>query len=83
MANPIPLDKLDIYLFFALSLRKHTESCPRWNARWNEGVLQMAQWIREGKIKAQETVVEGFENIPDAMSGLFTGANTGKMIVKL
>merc|ERR1719500_348453 len=55
----------------------------RWKARWQEGVLQMAQWISEGKIKAQETVVEGFENIPDAMAGLFTGANTGKMIVKL
>ena len=55
----------------------------RWKARWEEGVLQMAQWISEGKIKAQETVVEGFENIPDAMAGLFTGANTGKMIVKL
>ena len=48
-----------------------------------EGVLQMAQWIRDGKIKPQETIVEGFKNIPDAMAGLFTGANTGKMIVKL
>merc|ERR1719245_345441 len=55
----------------------------RWQDRWMEGVLQMAQWIREGKIKPQETIMEGFENIPDAMAGLFTGANTGKMIVKL
>ena len=55
----------------------------RWMDRWEEGILQMAEWIREGKVKAHETIVEGFDNIPDAMAGLFTGANTGKMIVKL
>ena len=55
----------------------------RWSERWEEGILQMAEWIREGKVKAHETIVEGFDNIPDAMAGLFTGANTGKMIVKL
>ena len=55
----------------------------RWMERWEEGILQMAEWIRAGKIKAQETIVDGFDNIPDAMAGLFTGANTGKMIVKL
>ena len=47
-----------------------------------EGIMQMAQWIREGKIKTEETVVEGFENMPEAFKGLFTGANKGKMVVK-
>ena len=55
----------------------------RWADRWEEGILQMAEWVREGKVRAHETVVEGFESIPDAMAGLFTGTNTGKMIVKL
>ena len=31
----------------------------------------------------QATIVEGFENLPAALSGLFEGANTGKMIVKV
>ena len=42
----------------------------------------MAQWVNEGKIKTQETVVEGFEKMPEAFLGLFTGNNVGKMIVK-
>jgi len=54
----------------------------RWLERWMEGIMQMAQWMREGKIKTEETVVEGFENMPEAFKGLFTGANKGKMVVK-
>jgi NADPH-dependent curcumin reductase CurA len=38
---------------------------------------------KEGKVKTKETIVDGFENTPTAFSGLFTGANTGKMVVKL
>ena len=55
----------------------------RWLSRWDEGIQQMAQWITEGKIKVRETVVEGFEKTPEAFFGLFTGDNTGKMVVKL
>ena len=54
----------------------------RWNDRWNEGVIAMAQWIKEGKIKPKETVVKGFENTPKAFIGLLTGENIGKMVVK-
>ena len=44
---------------------------------------EMAGWIKEGRIKWEETVVEGIEEAPRAFLGLFTGANTGKMLVKL
>jgi prostaglandin reductase 1 len=54
----------------------------RWLERWMEGIMQMAQWMREGKIKTEETVVEGFENMPEAFKGLFSGANKVKMVVK-
>jgi prostaglandin reductase 1 len=54
----------------------------RWANRWNEGITQMAQWVNEGEIKTQETIVEGFEKMPEAFLGLFTGNNVGKMIVK-
>ena len=40
-------------------------------------------WIKDGKIKWEETVFEGVENAPDAFMGLFSGANFGKMLVKL
>lgn len=44
---------------------------------------EMAQWIRDGKIAWQETVMEGVENAPAAFLGLFSGGNVGKMLVKL
>ena len=40
-------------------------------------------FIRAGKVKALETVVEGFERLPDALNMLFDGANTGKLSVKI
>ena len=33
-------------------------------------------------LKVRETVVEGFDKMPQALMGLFTGDNTGKMVVK-
>ena len=43
----------------------------------------MAAWIREGRISSQETVFEGLDRTLDAFLGLFTGANTGKMAVRV
>jgi NADPH:quinone reductase len=52
-------------------------------ARFSEGVTQLARWLSEGKMKYAETVVEGFENTPQAFIGLFSGENLGKQIVKV
>jgi NADPH-dependent curcumin reductase CurA len=52
-------------------------------ARFVEGVTQLAQWLAAGKLKYAESVVEGFENTPQAFIGLFTGYNLGKQIVKV
>ncbi len=43
----------------------------------------MGQWIAGGQVKARDTVIEGLERTPEAFLGLFAGANTGKMLVKL
>jgi NADPH-dependent curcumin reductase CurA len=43
----------------------------------------LAGWVRDGKVKWKETVVEGIERAPEAFVGLFKGANLGKMLVKL
>ena len=43
----------------------------------------MRQWISEGKIKWEETIIEGLENAPQAFISLFKGENMGKMIVKI
>jgi len=52
-------------------------------SRMGEFHRDMGQWIAEGKVKERDTIVEGLENTPDAFLGLFTGANTGKMLVRL
>ena len=43
----------------------------------------MRQWLAAGRIKWQETVVEGLERAPQALIGLFKGENVGKMLVKI
>jgi hypothetical protein len=52
-------------------------------ARFGEGLAEMSGWVREGKIKYREDIVEGFENLPKAFIGLFHGENIGKRIVKI
>lgn len=44
---------------------------------------EVAGWLAEGKIKSAEHVVDGLENAPDALNLLFTGGNTGKVIVRV
>lgn len=46
-------------------------------------LADMTQWIADGKIAWEETVENGVENAPKAFVNLFSGANTGKMLVKL
>lgn len=47
------------------------------------GAADLAKWLQEGKLKYEETIVEGFENTPDAFFGLFSGQNLGKQLVKI
>ena len=44
---------------------------------------EMGPWVANGEVESRETVVEGLERAPGAFLGLFTGENTGKMMVKL
>lgn len=52
-------------------------------AKYGEAMAQIAKWMQEGKLKSKETIMEGFENTPQAFIDLFEGKNKGKMIVKI
>jgi NADPH-dependent curcumin reductase len=51
--------------------------------RFPEAQVRMAGWVMEGRIQHREHVVEGLEHAGDALNLLFSGGNTGKVIVRL
>jgi hypothetical protein len=51
--------------------------------RWPEAQEVMAGWLRSGELAHAEHVVEGIERAPEALNLLFTGGNTGKVLVSL
>jgi NADPH-dependent curcumin reductase len=51
--------------------------------KFPEAQMAMAGWVAEGKIKHSEHLVEGLESAPEALNLLFTGGNTGKVIVRV
>lgn len=51
--------------------------------RYQEGLSQMAQWIKEGKLKYKEDIEEGIENTPRAFMAMLKGRNIGKQLVKV
>ncbi len=51
--------------------------------RFGEAAAGLAGWIQEGKLKYEETIAEGFDQLPHAFLGLFSGENIGKQLVKV
>jgi len=51
--------------------------------RFPQAQAEMAGWLASGQIKSAEHVVEGLEHAPDALNLLFTGGNTGKVMVRV
>jgi NADPH-dependent curcumin reductase CurA len=43
----------------------------------------MSAWVREGKIKYREDVVDGLDKTPEAFIGLLSGRNLGKLLVRV
>ncbi len=51
--------------------------------RQEDFLRDMSAWVREGRIKYKEDIVQGLENVVTAFQGLLTGRNHGKLIVQL
>jgi hypothetical protein len=52
-------------------------------ARYKEALAQLHEWVREGKLKYREDIVDGLERAPVALIGLLQGKNLGKMLVRV
>jgi len=48
-----------------------------------EALTQLSNWIKEGKIRYREDIVDGLENAPEAFMGLLEGKNFGKLVVRV
>ncbi len=71
-----------------VNLLSKTASMQGFNAldmwdRFEQAYADLRRWEAEGKLVHRETVFEGLESCVDALNGLFTGANIGKMLVKV
>jgi len=51
--------------------------------RFGAAQAEVGGWMAAGKLKSSEHLVEGLEHAPEALNLLFTGGNTGKVIVKV
>ena len=51
--------------------------------RRGEFLSEVGAWVRDGKVKYREDVVEGLENAPRAFIGLLEGRNFGKLLVRV
>jgi NADPH-dependent curcumin reductase CurA len=73
------------YLFRLIAVRARVQGflVSDYLTRVGEFYRDMGALLVAGKLKREETVVEGLEAMPDAFLGLFSGQNTGKMLVKV
>jgi NADPH-dependent curcumin reductase CurA len=51
--------------------------------RFEEAVGRLALWVRDGRLRYSEDVLEGIEHAPGAIAGLYRGENTGKRLIKI
>jgi len=52
-------------------------------ARHADFLRDVSAWLKEGRIKYREDVVEGLEQAPRALIGLLRGENFGKRLVRV
>ena len=51
--------------------------------RYEEAVARLAAWVRDGRLRYREEVLDGIEHAPGSIADLYTGANLGKRLIRL
>jgi NADPH-dependent curcumin reductase CurA len=54
-----------------------------WPEEYPAAVLQLVSWVKDGKIKYREDIVQGLEEAPRALIGVLRGENFGKKVVRI
>ena len=52
-------------------------------ARYEEAIADLVGWIRDGRLRYREDMLEGIEAAPGAIQTLYGGANSGKLVIRL
>jgi hypothetical protein len=50
---------------------------------FDEATERLAAWIRNGELKPVEDIVDGFDNMPDALARLYAGDNVGVQVCRV
>jgi NADPH-dependent curcumin reductase CurA len=51
--------------------------------RYEEAVSRLADWVRAGRLRYREDILDGIEHAPGAIAGLYRGENLGKRLIQL
>jgi NADPH-dependent curcumin reductase CurA len=78
-----PVELRNLFRVIAARIRIQGFIVSDFRKRFDEFRQDMGQWVVEGRITSRETVMEGLESVPEAFLALFSGGNTGKMLVRL
>lgn len=52
-------------------------------SRAEEAIARLATWLREGRLRHREDILEGLDQAPDAIAGLYRGENLGKRLIRV
>jgi NADPH-dependent curcumin reductase CurA len=54
-----------------------------WEHRYEEAVARLAPWVRDGRLRHREEIIDGIEHAPGAIAVLYRGANLGKRLIRV
>jgi len=52
-------------------------------SRYSEAVKQLEDWVATGQLKYREDILQGIDNAPDSIAGLYRGENMGKRLIQI
>ena len=51
--------------------------------RYEEALAHLTRWVREGRLRYREDILDGIEQAPGAIAGLYRGENLGKRLIRI